>query len=396
MYYGCDASCENITLTGIATDGTKFSTNQLQFSKLNSDFMNEHGVTISPKGFCTKGLFELKLIVSSSSPKLKMQIKGFSNFGELFAECELGKIVMDSFADIVEPDCITGYISIQSKSSHIDIQSWRVKAGKMIEHVRRVMSLASSSLILSPTIEFVNGDSLVVETFSQGKQTSSSMRVISHLHQKFIFDSAVKSFFVPPIQVNNLFFAIEWFVMDSPYAELRLINSMTVLENLISSNLEDLDVQFLPKSKFEKQRKKLRGTIKENIQCWTSDVTEHEKIIKELNEKLAELNRRSLLQKIEILAKRWNVPIQGMSAGIEAAKKARDLIVHRGHYKDSGDHTESDLWEHVMLIREVVIRFLFVAIGFEGRYWSYLGGYHQAEFPPKIARVGRNELRRVE
>jgi hypothetical protein len=36
----------------------------------------------------------------------------------------------------------------------------------------------------------------------------------------------------------------------------------------------------------------------------------------------------------------------------------------------------------VTVVREVVVRILFAAIGYRGRYISYLGGHHEAVFPP--------------
>lgn len=35
-----------------------------------------------------------------------------------------------------------------------------------------------------------------------------------------------------------------------------------------------------------------------------------------------------------------------------------------------------------MVVREIAARFLLTAIGYKGRYISYIGGYHDADFPP--------------
>src|SRR3990167_1444395 len=49
---------------------------------------------------------------------------------------------------------------------------------------------------------------------------------------------------------------------------------------------------------------------------------------------------------IDILAARWSVPINGIGEDkIKAAKKARDHIVHRGHYYDDGKERNDDLLE---------------------------------------------------
>ena len=44
-------------------------------------------------------------------------------------------------------------------------------------------------------------------------------------------------------------------------------------------------------------------------------------------------------------------------------------------------------WNHVTIVREVVVRFLLSALGFKRRYFSYVGGYHYAVFPPPDAQL---------
>jgi hypothetical protein len=67
---------------------------------------------------------------------------------------------------------------------------------------------------------------------------------------------------------------------------------------------------------------------------------------------------------------------------IKAAKQARDRVVHRGQYYEDAKEDEADLWTHVTVVREIVTRFLLTAIGYKGRYFSYIGGCHDAVFPP--------------
>ena len=69
--------------------------------------------------------------------------------------------------------------------------------------------------------------------------------------------------------------------------------------------------------------------------------------------------------------------IQSFTAAIDA----RNGIVHEGRYHDPAK-TQQPLWDHVTVVREIVTRLVFRALGFEGRYVSHLGGYHEATFPP--------------
>jgi hypothetical protein len=135
---------------------------------------------------------------------------------------------------------------------------------------------------------------------------------------------------------------------------------------------------------FDKIRTKLRQVIKKCVEKWTKEEAENAKdFVVELNERLADLNRRSIFQKIKTLSERWSVPLDGIcDEEIRAAKRARDLIVHRGHYYEEENEEREDLWGHVTIIREIVVRFLLTAIGYKGSYLSYHGGYHDADFPP--------------
>ena len=78
---------------------------------------------------------------------------------------------------------------------------------------------------------------------------------------------------------------------------------------------------------------------------------------------------------------RWNVPLDGISdAQIGQAIKARNAIVHSVYHPGTEDGP--DLWDHMTVVRELVVRFLLTAIGYRGQYISHVGGYHHAYFPP--------------
>ena len=169
--------------------------------------------------------------------------------------------------------------------------------------------------------------------------------------------------------------------MEATYKEVSLVNAMTALENLVASNLGVNDKLIQPKKEF----KILRKILKQRIETWSTDEANiADGIVGELDEKLAELNRRSLLNNLMILTQRWSVPLDGIGESkINAAKKARDFIVHQGHSSNDGKAVNDDLWEHVTVIREIVVRFLLTAIGYRGGYFSYIGGCHDAQFPPQ-------------
>lgn len=373
-------------LSGKAEDGTEFETVDLHFNSLGNGWGKETGERMNPIGGCSRAEFRRKLAAPTSKAMLRMYVKGFQNLRQLTSECCLGIVDMVGENSIDDPDNITGYIAVQSDNEPADLTAWHAQADELLEHIRRVMSFASATVLKGPIIEFYAGNDLKVVALTQTRQASAPFRTFPYHSQQPVFDAAVTSFFSPPFEVKNLFFAIEWFSMEATYKEVGLVNAMTALENLIVSNLDDNDRLIQPKKEFNNNKRVLRRVLKQCIEKWSTDEANNsDEIVRELDERLADLNRRSLRNNLMTLTQRWSVPLDGIGEDkIKAAKKARDLIVHRGHYSNDGKDVNDDLWEHVTVIREIVVRFLLTAIGYRGGYFSYIGGCHDAQFPPQV------------
>lgn len=317
---GSEVKC--YSLYGKSEDGFEFKTDNLYFNSIGHSSSKGTGIFMSPKAWCSSANFYRKLSDHVAKPIICLYIKGFQNFRQLKSKCPLGTVTMDGKSSIDEPDTITGYIKVSPDIEPTNLSEWRIESDNLLEHLRRVMSFASASVLQAPIIEYFSCNDLEVVALSQVNQKSAPMRTIHFLNQQPVFDSAVMSYFDPPIQIKNLFFAIEW-----------------------ADNAED--------------------------------------ILIELNEKLADLNRRSIFKKFKILVDRWSVPLDGINNDdFKSAKRARDKIVHQGQYYDENKEAVVDLWQHVSVVREIVVRIIFTAIGYKGGYCSYLGGYHEAQFPP--------------
>lgn len=371
-------------ISGISEDQTEFETEDVYFTTDGGEFNQELGDRMRPRGGCSSSQFRRHQATPYDKPQLRVHLKGLES-RRMHATCALGDVVLTGSIRINsdEIDAISGHVSIVATDECLDAIAWRQKANDLLDHVRLVMSFASSSSLGAPVVEFRNKNTLEIRTYSQSKQTPISMRTFHCLDQQAIFEAAVASAFNPAIKMKKFIFAIDWFSMDASHSEVRLVNAMTALENLVSSNLEDFDLQIRPAKEFEKYRRTLRKVILQCAEKWSTGGQETvQEISAELNERLADLNRRSLLSKLYLLAERWNVPLNNIEREqIGRAKRARDLIVHRGHYYDEKKYLD-DLWVHVTVIREVVVRFILSAIEYKGRYLSHLGGCHDAIFPP--------------
>jgi hypothetical protein len=373
-------------LSGRATDGTTFECDNVIFTNLQNKF-EENSATIAPVAHYS--LATLIMVEDhSNQPVLRWRIKGFESFRTLKETSPLGSVEMVGGKDMNGKNEIAGWIQVRANSTPQDIEEWRKNADALCLHLHHVMSFAASVKLACPVSEFFHNGLVRIEAYSQGPQQKSNCPVFSWLDLDHIFRCAVRSHFEPAFSTHNLYFAIQWFNMHGTYREADLISSMTVLENLIDSNLSEEDTLILSLKKFEKLRRKLSAVIKEQAAEWTDNQTEQQAFVHEFNNRLSDLKRRSLIDKITLLARRWGVKLDDIpEANIREAKSARDQIVHRGHYKSKSGMI-SDLHDHVLTVRELVVRFILTALQFEGCYMSYLGGYRAKEFRKNPAELG--------
>ncbi|MFZ6798163.1 hypothetical protein [Undibacterium sp. Di24W] len=375
---------EQFSLRGLSEGGVQLETDNLIFTAMNSSFGELEGDWFQPTASSSVSNFSAPLSIISDLPMMTSRLRGFQGFYPLTVECALGTISMIGPKELDNPQLVSGALQIKATKSPSDVLEWKVKADALLDHVRRVMSFSSSAILSAPIREFYGASDVEIIAYSQTTQSVSPMRITHFLNQQPFFEAAVTSFFCPPIQVKNLFYAIEWFAMDAKFNEVRLINAMTVIENLVASNLDESTSQILPKNEFKKAKTVLRDAYTEFINFkYSANGELTKKLVKNFDEKLNDLNRCSIIDKLNALIQQWKVPLDGISdKQIEAAKKARDLIVHRGHYYDEDGHPKGELWDHFTLIRELVVRILFTALGYRGQYISYVGGTKHVNFPP--------------
>lgn len=368
----------NLLLEGAADDGAYFSCDNLIITSLKEKYDGSVR-TIAPLSGYSVAELHFKQASDIVSPSLSWQIKGFKSHRVLREICSLGEVTMAGLAEKSAEDVISGKIIVQSPDGLTDVAAWADEADELLDHVRHVMSLATGVFILVPS-RTLNFEGMArCECYSQNAPDKLDCPILHWLNLGEIFSCAVRSFFAPKINVKNLKFAIKWYTMRANYTEGLLIASMTVLENLLDSNLDDADTHLMSESQHRKLRRKIRCVIESEVGEWNLDEVGQIKLMKDLTDRLVDLKRRSLLDKLLILAERWGVGIDDISVEeIQLAKKVRDHVVHRGHYQ-SKNESDGDVHDQVLVVRELVARFLLTALGFTGTYFSYRGGYHMRE-----------------
>ena len=256
---------EQFSLSGLSEGGVRLGTDNLIFTAINSSFGELGGDWFEPTASSSVAKFTAPLSTTSDLPMMAMRLRGFQGFRPLTADCALGTISMVGPSELDNPQLLNGALQIKATDIPSDVAAWKVKADELLDHVRRVMSLGSASILSAPVREYYDAWDVEIIAYSQAAQSTSPMRITHFLNQQAFFEAAVSSFFDPPIRVKNLFYAIEWFAMDAKFNEVRLINAMTVIENLVASNLDEAASQSLPPKECDIRRRVLRGVIRDCI-----------------------------------------------------------------------------------------------------------------------------------
>lgn len=328
---------------------------------------------------------------SAEKPVVRHSLRGFECFAQIRTNTPLGELIMHGTYPAKRDTRVSGYMMMRAPDDVADAIVWRRDAERLFEHVRDLMSLALSHPVTAPIQDFWIEDRWERRAFSQTKSRRNAQHVLHPMLLQDYLDTATRAFFHPPISVKNLGYTIEWFSKVETYSEMRLTNVMTALENLIDSNLSEDDQFFLPEKGFDGVKRSLRHAVRDElIRQSEADASLDNKAIGELISalpaKVQDLNRRTFGSKVRLLAERWNVPLHDLpSDGIKKAVAARNLIVHRGYYYEP--HTAAPvrgLWDHILVMREILIRFVLTAVGYSGTYLSFRGGQHDVQFPPVL------------
>lgn len=339
-------------------------------------------------GFKTAKLHTVLSDHKKDFPIIRYYINGYIGNKTCVAKNHLGEIEMAGVELISNDDEKMSELTISSLDGPPDLEKWRMDVEDFFNNFRSIMSFASGRRLMVPAMEFIHDESHEIHVRAQIKVSSTHTPPFPFYDFSSIFKCAVDSYNDPRPHKEHLPGAIEWLNMNSNYDEGKLILAMTVLEYLVSSNLDKKDLTLRPKSLFRDLRNSLLEVVQEKISKWTEDPAERVSELNEIKDKFEDLNRRTLRQKIFLLADRWGVNIDDIPPeDIAEAKRARDHIVHQGHYTPS-INSKKDIYDHVRLTRELATRFILTALDYKGSYISYLNGQEGKEFiisKPKVS-----------
>lgn len=339
---------------------------------------------------CTRATFTRDQDNGDTPPTVRWSLRGFEAFPAVEGECVLGKVVWAGNYPERSQDRVTGVATIRANGPVTETAKWTAEVDRLFEHIRLVMSLAMSRQVDYPVRDIWIDGQWRRDAFSQTKSRRSNAHLFHPMVLQPAFDAALASHFNPPVAASGLDYAVEWLTMHTTYSEMRLTNAITALEHLVNANMSEDDQFYLDPKSFDAFSKRLRDFATVDLEALTEDrdeafATAAMTMRAGMKSKLLDLNRPPLLERVLTLAQRWNVPLDGLDGKeLRAAIPARNTIVHRGYYYHPGraKAEHADLWDHVLIIRELAARFVLTAIGYRGTYLSFRGGQHDVSFPP--------------
>lgn len=247
-------------------------------------------------------------------------------------------------------------------------QAWWDESERFLIHLARVLSFACGVYLLPVYEQRVRAGVMTLTTVQRGRTPSPYLPPFDMLFMEQIFGCALRSFEARPETLERLDPAIRWLTASVAYEESRLINAMSALESILVRS--DLPSLFLDDPvAFRALKKKLRAFLKK------------EKAPGRMGGKVDELNRRSFRDNLEDLIKHRAIPTRDFPANwLSAIIGARNSIVHTGVAPDL-PAADARLLDHIVWAREIVVRILLEALGFEGQYQSWLHASAYLSFP---------------
>lgn len=354
-----------MTLTGTAADGQAFTSDTFHVTGY-SHRSNEIGLT----GACAEAEITTSLAEPAATSKLWWGLRRFRSFGWLHADTDIGRVAIGGAEpDPARPQLLSATLAIQRDG--VADTDWFEGAAEQLEHVARVMSFASGAYLRPYVARLVAGDRAVLRVFSRSDTTEPFYPPFVFLNLEPIFSLACAADTTARAAFAQLDPAVRWLLTPGYYDEIRLMAAMTALENLVDQAFPGDAALFVKPSLFKKAASAVRAMIAER------------KLPEGMKAKVPELNRRTFVEKLDAYVAARQVVVSDLPAQmLRDMINARNTVVHTGVYFDPEIQNQPDLWDHLLLARELVTRLLLAELGFIGNYFSpFYGPNRQLRFP---------------
>ncbi|QDQ26709.1 hypothetical protein FNU76_10220 [Chitinimonas arctica] len=371
------------SISGNSDERIFFKTESLQ---LTTFYESLCGGGLKIFGECEDAELVEKLPSSVEFPILRMYLKGLDGKNSYESKCIAGLLKVCSKGKVSCVNSIAGFIEVRAAADILDVDEWRKQAMSVLEYVQCALSFSFASFLRAPIIEFHGEGLLRIDLLSQPQQIKSACPVFENKCQEDFLKLALSSFHDSLLSAEQIRFVVEWFSMTSSYPEVNLIHYMTALEYLISQkgDKEEKIKRDVEDVLMKERIKSLIGKIDETEMI---NNKERSNVAKFVNERFPDTKKPSLRDNTIRLLNCWCISFEDID--LKGMVDARNDIVHDGFYKKDKDM----LLNYVAAARDLIVQLVSVAIGYSGKYYSYLGGWHEAAIVRTVFVPTQSDLR---
>jgi hypothetical protein len=318
------------------------------------------------KGRCQQADLVLRMKAAADRPSLIWGVRRFEALHAPTLETPLGAASVAGKRIEEDGQAISGWLAVQAADRAST--DWWTEAERLLAHLARVMSLASGTFLRPYVERYTEGQEFRLRLSHRVDTAPPFLPPFQHFLLENIVMAAGASFEPEGQRLARLEPVLHWLLAPASYDEQRFLFAMTALESLVEHEAPSREL--LTGGAWARIRRAVRGML---VECGAPQV---------MIDKIPELNRPSFRQRLADYIRTYAIPVHDIQpAAISALLPARNAVVHRGIYHDEGQPEQSDIWDHIVAAREIVLRRLFQIIGFRGQYFSPLHNNEMIGFP---------------
>jgi hypothetical protein len=353
-----------VKLTGTSVDNAVFSSNHMYVD----------GTPSGSEGFkirLTTGEASIVMPRQTNEKEtrtaLKFSLRGFKSFRPRPVKAELGQIIVRGGHKLSSSDEVSGEIIVLSDELAPD-EDWHTKAEDLAEFIWKGLQFGHGGRLQVPLLQVFRPER-VTATFYRGAGRPHHLPAIHYMDQSAFIEALVRRFEDPDAFPDAVWQAVGWLNNDSSIDEVRFLTLMTAIETILDSLVPTHRSTIVPKTDFEPIRDALIDVLSNH-----DLTTTHAEIFAN---RIKGLNQATLSNKLQAVIEKYDLPTDLFAEDVlRRLNKQRVSIIHRGIARE-----DDNLWQCILLARELIARVVFAELRFKGTIESYAEGYERQRVP---------------
>ena len=315
---------------------------------------------------------------------------GMEGFSVQRVKSPVGRVSVIGSSRITDYNKLIGSVEIAASTRSAPLLRWLDRADLVTERVLEMVSLAEGRIVRWSFRHIVYGRKILTSEFVGPQRTGVPFDGAGHfLNLQPFVELAIRRY-TPSLRSRTGFsVALQWFLSHPPYTEQQLLAAMTVLEHLAATYVARYGC---PKIVGTRTFRALKTDLTRALNEFANDrQRRHRRTLQQklqrFHGKISGMNDAPLRDKLAAMLISYRVPLTGIEHLVADAIKTRNRVVHSGIYSSEFDGSER-LFEHVMILRELLKRIFLTLLNYKGSYETRFPHGGREIFPPLESPTG--------